>query len=44
MTAYDEWRKENPDWDRDWSQGASGVGEVGVVEISGVTTVGVSID
>ena len=29
MKAYDEWRKENPDWDRDWSQGAAGVGEVG---------------
>ena len=29
MTAYGEWRKENPDWDRDWSQGAAGVGEVG---------------
>ena len=21
MTAYDEWKKENPDWDKDWSKG-----------------------
>ena len=31
MVAYDEWRKENPDWDKDWSAGAAGVGEVGEV-------------
>ena len=24
MKAYDEWRKENPDWDKDWSQGIAG--------------------
>ena len=29
MVAYDEWRKDNPDWDRDWSAGVAGVGEVG---------------
>jgi broad specificity phosphatase PhoE len=29
MMAYDEWRKENPDWDKDWSAGVAGVGEVG---------------
>ena len=29
MKAYDEFRKENPDWDRDWSQGCAVVGEVG---------------
>ena len=29
MKAYDEWRKENPDWDKDWSAGVAGVGEVG---------------
>ena len=29
MKKYDEWRKENPDWDKDWSQGCAGVGEVG---------------
>ena len=28
MKAYDEWRKENPDWDRDWQAGVAGVGEV----------------
>tara|TARA_B100001094_G_scaffold24375_1_gene20516 strand:+ start:514 stop:765 length:252 start_codon:yes stop_codon:yes gene_type:complete len=25
MKEYDEWRKENPDWDKDWSQGSGGV-------------------
>ena len=29
MQKYDQWKKENPDWDRDWSQGCAGVGEVG---------------
>ena len=29
MAAYDEWRKENPDWDKDWSKGCAGSGEVG---------------
>ena len=29
MMAYDEWRKENPEWDKDWSQGCAGVGETG---------------
>jgi len=29
MVAYDEWRKDNPDWDKDWSAGVAGVGEVG---------------
>jgi len=24
MTEYDQWRKDNPDWDKDWSQGAAG--------------------
>ena len=31
MVAYDEWRKENPDWDRDWMEGVASVGEVGEV-------------
>ena len=31
MKAYDEWRKENPDWDRDWQAGVAGVGEVGEI-------------
>ena len=31
MTAYDQWRKENPDWDRDWMEGVANVGEVGEV-------------
>ena len=25
MVAYDEWRKDNPDWDKDWSKGSGGV-------------------
>ena len=29
MKAYDEWREENPDWDRDWSKGCASAGEVG---------------
>ena len=24
MKKYDEWRKDNPDWDKDWSQGTGG--------------------
>ena len=29
MLKYDEWRKENPIWDKDWSEGCAGIGEVG---------------
>ena len=29
MKAYDEWREENPDWDKDWSKGCASAGEVG---------------
>ena len=29
MKAYDEWREKNPDWDKDWSKGCAGAGEVG---------------
>tara|TARA_S200002703_G_scaffold144082_2_gene137512 strand:- start:2554 stop:2793 length:240 start_codon:yes stop_codon:yes gene_type:complete len=30
MTEYDSWKKENSDWQRDWSEGcASSVSEVG---------------
>ena len=29
MLKYDEWRKENPEWDKDWSEGCAGIGEVG---------------
>ena len=25
MKEYDQWRKDNPDWDKDWSKGAGGV-------------------
>ena len=29
MKEYDQWRKDNPDWDKDWQAGCAGVGEVG---------------
>jgi hypothetical protein len=29
MANYDQWRKDNPDWDKDWSKGCAGSGEVG---------------
>ena len=31
MSAYGEWREENPDWDKDWNAGVAAVGEIGVV-------------
>tara|TARA_R100000315_G_C5133098_1_gene76089 strand:- start:348 stop:590 length:243 start_codon:yes stop_codon:yes gene_type:complete len=31
MVQYDEWRKENPEWDKDWQAGVAGVGEVGEI-------------
>jgi len=29
MKEYTQWREDNPDWDKDWSKGCAGVGEVG---------------
>lgn len=29
ISAYEEWRKNNPDWDKNWQAGVAGVGEVG---------------
>ena len=29
MVEYSDWRDENPGWDRDWSEGCAGLGEVG---------------
>ena len=29
MVEYINWKKENPKWDKDWSQGCAGIGEVG---------------
>lgn len=29
MIEYEQWRKDNSEWDKDWSAGVSGVGEVG---------------
>ena len=31
MIDYDQWRKDNPDWDKDWNAGVANVGEVGEV-------------
>ena len=31
MKEYDQWKKDNPDWDKDWQAGVAGVGEVGEV-------------
>ncbi len=25
MVEYDQWRKDNPDWDKDWQAGVGGV-------------------
>ena len=35
MKEYDTWRKENPDWDKDWQAGVAGVGEVGDMTTKG---------
>ena len=29
MAEYDQWRKDNPDWDKDWQAGVASAGEVG---------------
>ena len=29
VASYEQWRKDNPDWDKDWSQGCASPGEVG---------------
>ena len=29
MKEYCTWKDENPDWDKDWSKGVAGVGEIG---------------
>ena len=29
MKAYEEWKEATPDWDKDWSKGCAGAGEVG---------------
>ena len=28
MKDYDQWRKDNPDWDRDWSEGCASSQEI----------------
>jgi hypothetical protein len=29
ISEYTQWKSENPEWDKDWSQGCAGIGEVG---------------
>ena len=29
IANYEQWRKDNPDWDKDWQAGVAGSGEVG---------------
>jgi hypothetical protein len=29
MSDYVEWKKDNPEWDKDWQAGCASVGEVG---------------
>ena len=29
MKEYEQWRKDNPDWDKDWHAGVASAGEVG---------------
>jgi len=29
MKEYSDWKDKNPDWDKDWSKGCAGAGEVG---------------
>jgi hypothetical protein len=29
MKDYEQWKIDNPDWDKDWSKGVAGVGEAG---------------
>jgi hypothetical protein len=31
MSEYQEWRKDNPEWDKDWMAGVAACGEVGEV-------------
>ena len=31
ISDYDQWRKDNPDWDKDWNAGVANLGEVGEI-------------
>ena len=35
MKEYGKWKDANPDWDKDWSKGVAGVGEVGDMHLKG---------
>ena len=31
MSEYHDWRKDNPEWDKDWQAGVAALGEVGEI-------------
>ena len=31
ISEYEQWRKDNPDWDKDWNAGVANLGEVGEI-------------
>ena len=33
MKEYEQWRKDNPDWDKDWQAGVASAGEVGELSL-----------
>ena len=35
MKDYCDWKDDNPDWDKDWSKGVAGMGEVGDMHMKG---------
>ena len=35
MKDYCDWKDDNPDWDKDWSKGVAGVGEIGEMHLKG---------
>ena len=35
MKEYDQWRKDNPGWAKNWQAGVAGVGEVGDMHLKG---------
>ena len=37
MVEYSTWRDDNPEWDKDWSEGCAGLGEVGAVSYTHLT-------
>ena len=35
MKEYDQWRKDNPEWDKDWQAGVAACQEVGEMRFKG---------